>query len=85
MRTTKSSKWMGGSTVYAYDGEGRRVRKIVGSETVRTIHFLLHVVDGVVSELEIYKDDSSAIVAVPNADKLDLILLPPPPKVDRRR
>jgi len=33
MRTTKSSKWMGGSTVYAYDGEGRRVRKIVGSET----------------------------------------------------
>jgi len=48
---------------------------------VRTIHFLLHVVDGVVSELEIYKDDSSAIVAVPNADKLDLILLPPPLKV----
>ena len=57
----------------------------VKTAMVRTIHFLLHVVDGVVSELEIYKDDSSAIVAVPNADKLDLILLPPPPKGDRRR
>jgi len=39
---------MGGSTVYAYDGEGRRVGKIVGSET--TYFFYSYTIfDGVIN------------------------------------
>jgi len=39
------------------------------------IHLLLHVVDGKVAELEIYKDDSSPITQMPNASALRLIQL----------
>lgn len=37
-----------------------------------TIHVLLHVVDGKVSELEIYKDDSSPIIDMPEPKHLRL-------------
>lgn len=37
-----------------------------------TIHLLLHVVDGRVKDLEVYKDDSSAIVKMPGAEQLRL-------------
>ena len=39
------------------------------------IHLLLHVVDGKLTELEIYKDDSSPIAQTPVASKLRLIRL----------
>ena len=39
------------------------------------IHVLLHVVNGVVTELEIYKDNSSPIIIRPDASKLRLIKL----------
>ncbi len=37
------------------------------------IHVLLHVVNGEVKELEIYKDDSSHIIRMPDASTLRLI------------
>jgi hypothetical protein len=37
-----------------------------------TIHVLLHVVDGRVKDLEVYKDDSSPIVKMPGAEQLRL-------------
>lgn len=40
-----------------------------------TIHVLLHVVDGIVDELEIYKDDSSLVIKMP--DPKDLRLFEP--------
>jgi hypothetical protein len=39
------------------------------------VHMLLHVVDGVVSELEIYKEDSSPILDLPPANEWHLIEL----------
>ena len=35
-----------------------------------TIHYLLHVVDGTMSELEVYKDDSSKVVRHPKPGDL---------------
>ncbi len=35
-----------------------------------TIHLLLHVVNGVIDELEVYKDDSSAVIRMPDAKDL---------------
>ena len=35
-----------------------------------TVHVLLHVVDGKLLELEIYKDDSSLVLIPPQASKL---------------
>lgn len=35
-----------------------------------TIHVLLHVVNGIVDELEVYKDDSSAVRSMPDAKQL---------------
>lgn len=39
------------------------------------VHFLLHVVERQVRELEIYKDDSSPVVMTPQAKDLELIHL----------
>ncbi len=39
------------------------------------IHVLLHVVDGIVKELEIYKDDGSVIKSFPRSHNLDLVVL----------
>ena len=39
------------------------------------IHLLLHVVDGKVAELEVYKDDGSPITKMPAASQLRLIQL----------
>ena len=36
------------------------------------VHVELHVVDGVMSELDIYKNDSSKVVDAPTASKLDV-------------
>jgi hypothetical protein len=35
-----------------------------------TIHILLHVIDGWVKDLEVYKDDSSPVIRLPSADEL---------------
>jgi hypothetical protein len=43
------------------------------------IHVLLHMVHGRPDELEIYKDDSSAIQRLPPPEEFDLIVLPPAP------
>lgn len=40
------------------------------------IHFILHVIDGLVDELEIYKDDGSPIRSMPSAKGLDLTVYP---------
>ena len=37
-----------------------------------TIHVLLHVVEGQVNELEVYKDDSSKLLRKPNPSRLRL-------------
>lgn len=37
------------------------------------IHFLLHVVEGIASELEIFKDGSNAIISLPPPEKLQLV------------
>jgi hypothetical protein len=39
-----------------------------------TIHILLHVVEGIVSEFEVYKDDGSDVVAIPGPEDLDIVL-----------
>ena len=44
----------------------------------RTIHFLIHVIGGAVRELEVYKDDSSALAKIPNPEDLEVFVLPPP-------
>jgi hypothetical protein len=41
------------------------------------IYFLLHVVDSMVKELEIYKADGSPIRQLPNPDEVAVIVLPP--------
>src|SRR5262245_59248698 len=41
------------------------------------VHVLLHVVNGFIREIEIYKDDGSAIKRLPNATDFDLLVLPP--------
>ena len=43
------------------------------------VHILLHVVNGIVKELEIYKDDSSPIKKMPDARDLKPIVLPSKP------
>lgn len=40
-----------------------------------TIHLLLHVVDGIVKELEIYKDDTSTTIKMPEVKNLRLLNL----------
>jgi hypothetical protein len=55
------------------------VRRIpVEAEAIDTdgicIHALLHVVDGKVQELEIYKDDSSAVADRPNPQQWQIIV-----------
>jgi hypothetical protein len=40
-----------------------------------TMHLLLHVVDGRLKELEVYKEDSSAVVQLPDPSDLEMILL----------
>jgi hypothetical protein len=39
---------------------------------------LLHVVGGVVKELEIFKDDSSPVASMPNPEAFDVFALPAP-------
>jgi hypothetical protein len=39
------------------------------------IHALLHVIDGKLSELEIYKDDSSPVIRMPTQDEWQLMVL----------
>jgi hypothetical protein len=41
------------------------------------VHLLLHVVGGVVKELEVYKDDGSAISRIPSPRELKVFVLPP--------
>ena len=55
----------------------RRIPVEAESEDVDgvTIHLLLHVVDGKVDELEIYKDDSSRVVKIPEPKDLRLLKL----------
>lgn len=43
------------------------------------IHLLLHVVRGRLKELEIFKDDGSAIQQMPDPSTFELIILPPVP------
>ena len=43
------------------------------------VHALLHVVKGRPVELEIYKDDGSAVKRMPPASAFELIVLPPAP------
>jgi hypothetical protein len=43
-----------------------------------TVHVLLHVLDGRVKELEIYKDDSSPVIKRPVANQLQVITLNSP-------
>ncbi len=43
------------------------------------IRVLLHVVRGVVDELEIYKVDGSPIRKMPDLEEWDVFVLPPPP------
>lgn len=38
------------------------------------IHILLHVLEGFASELEVYREDSSKVLAMPSADQLELVL-----------
>ncbi len=40
-----------------------------------TIHVLLHVVNGFINELEIFKEDGSAVVRMPNPSELQVIHL----------
>ena len=40
------------------------------------VHFLLHIVEQRVRELEIYKDDSSPVIRTPDAKDLEVIHLP---------
>jgi hypothetical protein len=40
------------------------------------IHFLMHVVDGKIHELEIYKADGSKITQMPEPSDLELLVLP---------
>jgi len=40
-----------------------------------TIHFLLHVVDGFLSELEIFREDSKSIQRLPDYNSLELLCL----------
>jgi len=39
------------------------------------VHFLLHVLDGLAAELEVYKDDLTPITRMPRADELDVSVL----------
>ena len=39
------------------------------------IHVLLHVLDGAAKELEIYKDDGSPILRMPNPREMQLLVL----------
>ncbi len=39
-------------------------------------HVLLHVRNGILSELEIYKDDSSKVYSTPNLSKLTIGCIP---------
>jgi hypothetical protein len=41
-----------------------------------TIHVLLHVVEGVARELEVYKDDGSPVIKMPEPSKLRLFSPP---------
>ena len=43
------------------------------------IHALLHVVDGRLAELEIFKDDGSCVRRMPAASAFELMVLPPAP------
>ncbi len=38
------------------------------------IHYLLHVIDGRISELEVYKDDSSRVLQHPEPEKLTVLI-----------
>ncbi len=40
------------------------------------VHLLLHVVNGLATELEVYKDDGSPIRRMPGPDDLEVIVLP---------
>ncbi len=49
-----------------------------GSATDRdgtTIHYLLHVVDGAIQELEVYKDDSSKVLEHPEPEAVEVMIL----------
>jgi uncharacterized protein DUF6984 len=40
------------------------------------VHFLLHVANGFVNELDVYKDDGSPIQRMPSPDEMEVIVLP---------
>ena len=40
-----------------------------------TIHYLLHVVDGTMNELEVYKDDSSRVIQHAQPEDLEVVIL----------
>lgn len=44
-----------------------------------TIHVLLHVAEGRPTELEVFKEDNSAIKRMPPAEEFALLVLPPAP------
>lgn len=45
------------------------------------VHVLFHVVDGRARELEIYKDDGSAIRRMPEPREFELLVLPPEKRI----
>ena len=40
-----------------------------------TIHYMLHVIDGKMCELEVYKDDSSQVVKHPAPESVEVVVL----------
>lgn len=47
------------------------------------IHILVHVVEGKISELEIYREDGQAVKQLPLPRQLCTLVLPPPPEAAR--
>ncbi len=59
-------------------GHGREipVEAEVPDEDGMMIRFLLHTIDGIVVELEVYKDDSSSVLKMPDAGSIS-VMSPP--------
>ena len=73
-----------GSLKFSYEGSKKAIvdkRIPTEGEAPDTdgvpIYFLLHVVDGIINELEIYKADGTKIIAMPNPSAI--LLLPQSP------
>jgi hypothetical protein len=47
----------------------------------KSVHVLLHVVDGQPIEVEIYRNDGAQVGELPSPSEFELIVLPPPPTI----